>query len=124
MTPCRVIGLSSCAHIAVWIVGCHCIPLCGLWVATMPLCGLWVAAAYRAIRTCQLGAVPPFPYGTGAGYIFSRALLQWVATDARDRRSNSGPEHVAREPAIEHVDAALLTSRVRTSAPTFLVWHV
>lgn len=28
-----------------------------------------------------LGGVPPFPYGTGAGYIFSSAVLQWVASD-------------------------------------------
>lgn len=27
-----------------------------------------------------LGAVPPFPYGTGAGYIFSRSVLQFLAT--------------------------------------------
>ena len=29
-----------------------------------------------------LGAVPPFPYGTGAGYVFSAAVLRWVASDA------------------------------------------
>ena len=29
-----------------------------------------------------LGAVPPFPYGTGAGYIFSRTVAKWVSTDA------------------------------------------
>ena len=30
----------------------------------------------------KLGAVPPFPYGTGAGYVFGAATLRWVATDA------------------------------------------
>ena len=28
-----------------------------------------------------LGAVPPFPYGTGAGYIFSASVARWIATD-------------------------------------------
>ena len=28
-----------------------------------------------------LGAVPPFPYGTGAGYIFSSSVLRWLAFD-------------------------------------------
>jgi len=32
------------------------------------------------------GAVPPFPYGTGAGYIFSAKLLHWAATDAAVQR--------------------------------------
>lgn len=32
---------------------------------------------------CDLeGAVLPFPYGTGAGYIFSAAVLRWLAQDA------------------------------------------
>lgn len=41
-----------------------------------------------------IGAVPPFPYGTGAGYIFSRAVLRWVATSAeviRWVRNAAGP---------------------------------
>jgi len=29
----------------------------------------------------KIGAVPPFPYGTGAGYFFSSALLRWFAAD-------------------------------------------
>ena len=33
------------------------------------------------IEACDVrGAVLPFPYGTGAGYLFSRALLQFVAS--------------------------------------------
>lgn len=41
-----------------------------------------------------LGAVAPFPYGTGAGYIFSRAVLHWVGTDpgvVRWVRDAAGP---------------------------------
>ena len=35
------------------------------------------------IEACDTrGAVLPFPYGTGAGYIFSSALLRWVASSA------------------------------------------
>ena len=35
------------------------------------------------VEACDLrGGVPPFPYATGAGYIFSSALLRWVATSA------------------------------------------
>eukprot|EP00964_Phaeocystis_antarctica_P101489 scaffold66950_cov60-Phaeocystis_antarctica.AAC.2 len=34
------------------------------------------------IQACDLrGAALPLPYATGAGYIFSQALLRWVATD-------------------------------------------
>ena len=33
------------------------------------------------VEACDLrGGVLPFPYGTGAGYIFSGPLLRWVAT--------------------------------------------
>ena len=39
-----------------------------------------VAAAPGA-SCAERGAVPPFPYPIGACYIFSRALLRWVATD-------------------------------------------
>jgi hypothetical protein len=39
------------------------------------------------VRACdESGAVPPFPYGTGAGYIFSAPLLRWVTKDERVRR--------------------------------------
>jgi hypothetical protein len=31
----------------------------------------------------SIGGVPPFPYAMGAGYIFSSALLRWVATDPK-----------------------------------------
>ena len=35
------------------------------------------------IEACDArGGVLPFPYGTGAGYLFSAALLRWVATSA------------------------------------------
>ncbi len=35
------------------------------------------------VESCDTrGAVLPFPYGTGAGYLFSSALLRWVATSA------------------------------------------
>ena len=42
------------------------------------------------------GAVLPFPYGTGAGYFFSAALLQHVATSAEVTQwvaDAAGPEH-------------------------------
>jgi len=33
------------------------------------------------IESCDTrGAVPPFPYATGAGYLFSSALLRWLAS--------------------------------------------
>lgn len=33
------------------------------------------------VEACDVrGAVLPFPYGTGAGYLFSSSLLEWVAT--------------------------------------------
>ena len=36
------------------------------------------------IEACDLrGAALPLPYATGAGYIFSAALLRWVATDPK-----------------------------------------
>ena len=36
------------------------------------------------IEACDVrGAVLPLPYAAGAGYIFSAALLRWVATDPR-----------------------------------------
>mmetsp|Transcript_22860 Transcript_22860/g.69984 ORF Transcript_22860/g.69984 Transcript_22860/m.69984 type:complete len:638 (-) Transcript_22860:332-2245(-) len=39
------------------------------------------------IRPCdEFGAVPPFPYGTGAGYIFSSPLLHWVTKDLGVRK--------------------------------------
>jgi len=44
------------------------------------------------------GAVPPFPYGTGAGYIFSAKLLHWAATDAAVQRwvaEAAGPDREA-----------------------------
>lgn len=52
---------------------------------------------HKPITPCdQAGAVPPFPYASGAGYIFSSALLQWVAT-SREVRSwvdlAAGPSH-------------------------------
>ena len=37
----------------------------------------------KFIEACDLrGAVLPVPYAAGAGYIFSAALLQWLATSA------------------------------------------
>lgn len=39
------------------------------------------------VRACdEFGAVPPFPYGTGAGYIFSGPLLRWVAKNRQVRQ--------------------------------------
>ena len=46
-----------------------------------------------------IGGVPPFPYGIGAGYIFSAALLNWVATAPQVLRwvaeARGGPEREA-----------------------------
>lgn len=43
--------------------------------ASFPCPGYWPACD-------TLGAVPPFPYGTGAGYVLSAAVLRWLAADA------------------------------------------
>ena len=47
----------------------------------------------------SLGGVPPFPYAMGAGYIFSSALLRWVATDPKVvgwvEDARGGPEREA-----------------------------
>ena len=49
------------------------------------------------VESCDTrGAVLPFPYGTGAGYFFSAALLQHVATSAEVTQwvaDAAGPEH-------------------------------
>ena len=51
------------------------------------------------IEACDLrGAALPLPYATGAGYIFSQALLHWVATDPQVVgwvAEASGPEREA-----------------------------
>ena len=52
-----------------------------LWSRPLMVAG---ALSRGAVPACDgLGAVPPFPYGTGAGYIFSAAVNRWVATDAQ-----------------------------------------
>ena len=47
----------------------------------------------------SLGGVPPFPYAMGAGYIFSSALLRWVATEPKVvgwvEEARGGPEREA-----------------------------
>ena len=66
--PSRAVERSACSHAS----------MCDLTLTRMPL------LRYAAdVEACDLrGAVLPFPYGTGAGYLFSSALLRWVATSA------------------------------------------